>query len=105
MLFFTALFSFRNLFQKKGKRQLNAPAGVHEDGGGVESIGHGCGGSAQLLAHTPVSNPNDTVGKIVDLSQSNNKYTTMFAKVNVLTYTPYQAASRFCNSTVHGHAL
>jgi hypothetical protein len=48
------------------------------------------------------SNPNDTVGKIVDLSVSNNKYTTMFTKINVLTYTPYQAASRFCNSSVHG---
>jgi hypothetical protein len=48
------------------------------------------------------SNPNDTVGKIVDLSQSNNKYTTMFTKINVLSYTPYQAASRFCNSSVHG---
>src|SRR5947209_6289343 len=34
------------------------------------------------------SNPNDTVGKIVDLSMSNNKYTTMFTKINVLTYTP-----------------
>ena len=48
------------------------------------------------------SNPNDTVGKIVDLSQSNNKYTTLFTKFNVLTYTPYQAASRFCNSSIHG---
>jgi hypothetical protein len=48
------------------------------------------------------SNPNDTVGKIVDLSVSNNKYTTMFTKISVLTYTPYQAASRFCNSSVHG---
>ena len=48
------------------------------------------------------SDPNKTVGKIVDLSQSNNKYTTMFTEVNVLSYTPYQAASRFCNSSVHG---
>ena len=48
------------------------------------------------------SNPNDTVGKIVDLSQANNLYTTLFTKVNVLSYTPYQAASRFCNSSVHG---
>jgi hypothetical protein len=48
------------------------------------------------------SNPNDTVGKIVDLSLSNNKYTTMFTKINVLSYTPYQAASRFCNSSIHG---
>jgi Transient receptor potential (TRP) ion channel/ML-like domain len=48
------------------------------------------------------SNPNDTVGKIVDLSASNNKYTTLFTKINVLTYTPYQAPSRFCNSSVHG---
>src|SRR5271163_2852358 len=48
-------------------------------------------------------NPNDTVGKIVDLSPSNNKYTTLFTAFNVLSYTPYLAEpSRFCNSSIHG---
>ncbi|KAI9821129.1 MAG: hypothetical protein M1827_003863 [Pycnora praestabilis] len=49
------------------------------------------------------SNPNDTFGKIVDLSASNNKYTTLTSVFNVLSYTPYSAPpSRFCNSTVQG---
>jgi len=49
------------------------------------------------------SNQNATVGKIVDLSEQNNKYSTLFAKFNMLSYTPYDATpSRFCNSTVHG---
>lgn len=49
------------------------------------------------------SNPNSIVGKIVDLSQPNNKYSTLFAKFNVLSYTPYDATpSRFCNSTIYG---
>ena len=47
--------------------------------------------------------PNKTVGKIVDLSEPNDKYSTLFARFNVLSYTPYDApASEFCNSTVHG---
>jgi Transient receptor potential (TRP) ion channel/ML-like domain len=49
------------------------------------------------------ANPNDTLGKIVDLDPTNNKYTTLFSKFTVLSYTPYQApASRFCNSTING---
>lgn len=49
------------------------------------------------------SNPNATVGKIVDLSEPNNKYSTLFAKFSVLSYTPYDATpSRFCNATIHG---
>ncbi|KAL2004166.1 hypothetical protein VTN02DRAFT_6263 [Thermoascus thermophilus] len=48
------------------------------------------------------TNPSDTVGKIEDLSKSNNKYTTLFSKFNVLTFTPYNEASRFCKSVVQG---
>lgn len=48
------------------------------------------------------SNPNDTLGKIIDLSQSNNKYTTLFTKLNVLSFTPYDNASRFCTSVTQG---
>ncbi|KAL0256527.1 hypothetical protein SLS55_008922 [Diplodia seriata] len=48
------------------------------------------------------NNPNETFGKIVDLSTSNNKYSTLFAKTNVVTYTPWQAQpSRFCESVVN----
>ncbi|OAP64095.1 hypothetical protein AYL99_00067 [Fonsecaea erecta] len=49
------------------------------------------------------ANPNDTFGKIPDLSESNNKYTTLFTRVNFLGYTPWNAdPSRFCESVVHG---
>ncbi|KIW30770.1 uncharacterized protein PV07_02472 [Cladophialophora immunda] len=48
-------------------------------------------------------NPNDTFGKIPDLSESNNKYTTLFTRVNFLGYTPWNAdPSRFCESVIHG---
>ena len=47
-------------------------------------------------------NDNITLGKIVDEDQSNNHWSTFFARFNVLDYTPYDApASRFCNSTIH----
>ncbi|KAK5151340.1 hypothetical protein LTR04_006628 [Oleoguttula sp. CCFEE 6159] len=46
--------------------------------------------------------PNSTFGKIVDISPSNNKYSTLFSKYQVLTYTPYNApASEFCQATVN----
>ena len=45
--------------------------------------------------------PNKTVGKIVDLDPSSNKYSTLLAKFNVLSYTPYSDAFGFCNSTIH----
>ncbi|KAH0847775.1 integral membrane protein [Fonsecaea pedrosoi] len=49
------------------------------------------------------NDPNDTFGKIPDLSESNNKYTTLFAHVNFLGYTPWNAdPSRFCESVVQG---
>jgi Transient receptor potential (TRP) ion channel/ML-like domain len=44
---------------------------------------------------------NATLGKIIDLSPINNKYSTLFATFNVLSYTQYEALpSRFCNSTI-----
>ena len=50
------------------------------------------------------NNPNDTVGKITDLSPTNNKYSTLFTTFNVLDYSAYKApSSRFCNSTVYGY--
>ena len=48
-------------------------------------------------------NPNQTLGKIPDLSPSNNKYSTLDSVFNVLYYTAYDApASRFCDSVVQG---
>ena len=50
------------------------------------------------------SNPNFTLGKIVDLSDINDKYTTLFSRFNVLSYTPWDAdPARFCNTSIHGH--
>ena len=47
-------------------------------------------------------NSSDTLGKIPDLDPTNNKYSTLRAAINVLSYTPYRAApSRFCNSTLN----
>ncbi|KAI9796191.1 MAG: hypothetical protein M1833_006442 [Piccolia ochrophora] len=47
---------------------------------------------------------NKTLGKIADLDRANNKYSTMFAKFNVLSYTPYEMVpGRFCDSVIHGH--
>ncbi|KAL8907769.1 MAG: hypothetical protein Q9171_005727 [Xanthocarpia ochracea] len=43
-----------------------------------------------------------TLGKIVDEDKTNNRWSTFFARFNVLNYTPYKAeASRFCNNTIH----
>lgn len=43
-----------------------------------------------------------TLGKILDQDRSNNKFSTFFARFNVLDYTPYDAEpSRFCNSTIN----
>jgi len=48
------------------------------------------------------SNPNNTFGKIVDVADGAQLATTLFATLNVLSYTPYSAApSRFCESTVN----
>lgn len=46
------------------------------------------------------SNPNETLGKIVDVSDF---VTTFFAKFDLLSYTPYKAdPSPFCKKLVHG---
>lgn len=48
-------------------------------------------------------NPNETFGKIPDLSVSNNKYTTLFSSYNVLSYTPWSARpARFCDTVIQG---
>ena len=49
------------------------------------------------------SNPNDTFGKIPDVSVSNNKFTTLFSRFNVLSYTPWEASpARFCDAVIQG---
>lgn len=48
-------------------------------------------------------NPNETEGKIPDISQSDNTATTLRATFNVLDYTPYNTPLRSLrNSTVQG---
>ncbi|PSN64958.1 hypothetical protein BS50DRAFT_555225 [Corynespora cassiicola Philippines] len=48
------------------------------------------------------NDPNQTLGKIVDVSRSNNKYTTLFQSFRMLTYSAYTApAAPFCRSTVN----
>ena len=47
--------------------------------------------------------PNSSIGKIVDLNEANNKYSTLFAKLNALSFTPYIAdPARFCQSVTQG---
>ena len=49
------------------------------------------------------NNPNETLGKIVDISKATDIYTTLQAQFNVLDYTPFSVpATRFCNTTVQG---
>ena len=49
------------------------------------------------------SDPNSTFGKIVDVSEENNKFTTLFARYSVLSYSPYNAKpAEFCAAVTHG---
>ncbi|GAB7350179.1 hypothetical protein MBLNU459_g0842t1 [Dothideomycetes sp. NU459] len=65
-------------------------------------------GQATQGTYPPPSDPswsdsNDTFGKIVDVSPTNNRYSTLFQRFQVLTYDAYSApAIRFCESTVDG---
>ncbi|KAF2788441.1 integral membrane protein [Melanomma pulvis-pyrius CBS 109.77] len=48
------------------------------------------------------TNPNITFGKIVDVSPTNPKYTTLFSDFKVVTYTAYSAEPKqFCSTTVN----
>ncbi|KAF2186435.1 integral membrane protein [Zopfia rhizophila CBS 207.26] len=47
-------------------------------------------------------NPNETLGKIVDVSPTNPFFTTLFSNYKVLTYTAFNSGgSQFCLSTVN----
>lgn len=49
------------------------------------------------------SDPSETLGKIIDLDKSNNKYSTLFARLNVLSFTPDNVPpTRFCDSLTKG---
>lgn len=48
------------------------------------------------------NNPNVTDGKIVNVVQSNNHYTTLFTTLSVLSFTPYYNASQFCEAVTQG---
>ncbi|KAJ5929823.1 hypothetical protein N7454_006773 [Penicillium verhagenii] len=48
------------------------------------------------------NNPNVTEGKIVDLDASNEKYSTLLTDLEVLSFSPFTNASRFCQSVVQG---
>jgi hypothetical protein len=47
-------------------------------------------------------NPNETLGKITDISTSNNKYSTLIADLTALTYSSWNSGPlRFCNYTLN----
>ncbi|KAE8375553.1 hypothetical protein BDV26DRAFT_267691 [Aspergillus bertholletiae] len=48
------------------------------------------------------TNPNETVGKIVDLDTANNKYSTLITTIDVVSFSPYSGPTRFCDSVVQG---
>ena len=48
------------------------------------------------------SNPNSSVGKIVDLDVANNKYSTAQTNIEMLTFTSYNQAFRFCETLKRG---
>lgn len=48
------------------------------------------------------TNPNWTDGKIVDLSSTNFKYTTLLTAFNVLSFSPFNLPSRFLDSVTQG---
>jgi hypothetical protein len=49
------------------------------------------------------SDPNSTVGKIVYVDEENQKFTTLFARLNLLSFTPHaRPAIAFCDSVTQG---
>ena len=46
--------------------------------------------------------PTNSVGKIEDLDVENNKYSTLLKSVEVVSFTPYSDAARFCDSVIQG---
>lgn len=46
--------------------------------------------------------PTNSVGKIEDLDVDNNKYSTLLKSVEVVSFTPYSDAARFCDSVTQG---
>lgn len=65
-------------------------------------------GLASQQPYPPPDDPawedrNKSIGKIVGVDKDNNKYSTLFAKLNVLSFTPYIAdPAKFCDSVTQG---
>lgn len=73
----------------------------------VTVYGNVSGTADRLVNYPPVNDPswkdpNSTVGKIVDLSISNNKYTTLLTSFDVLNFVAFTNASQFCQSLTQG---
>lgn len=73
----------------------------------ITVYGNVSGTADQRLSYPPPddpqwTDPNSTVGKIEDLSKSNNKYSTLLTNLDVLSFSPYTDASRFCHSVTQG---
>ncbi|KAL3465194.1 hypothetical protein BJX64DRAFT_253378 [Aspergillus heterothallicus] len=47
-------------------------------------------------------NSSSSVGKIEDLDVANNNLSTLITSIQVLSFTPYSEASRFCDSVIQG---
>lgn len=49
------------------------------------------------------SDPAVTIGKIIDLDEANNKYSTLLARLDVLSFTPHSVEpTRFCDTLTNG---
>lgn len=73
----------------------------------VTVYGNVSGTADRSPSYPPPNDPqwadaNNTVGKIIDLSISNNKYTTLLTSIQMLSWTPYSNAERFCASVGQG---
>lgn len=65
-------------------------------------VGHAAQRELPDQNDTAWSNPNVTDGKIPDQDPDTNKLSTLFARFNVLGYTPYRGdAQRFCENVVN----
>ncbi|KAJ5175643.1 uncharacterized protein N7482_001520 [Penicillium canariense] len=60
------------------------------------------GSTAPAWTDSSWTNQSSTEGKIVDLSSSNNKYSTLITSFDVLGFSAFSNASRFCQSLSQG---
>lgn len=48
------------------------------------------------------ADPDSSLGKILDLNETNNKYTTLLTDLQILSFEAYSNAERFCPSVTQG---